>query len=220
MQTKDRGVIWGAVLVLFGVFFLMQNFNLLGGFGDFLGVVMFGGIGLLGVGYYFRRRRHWWILFPAFVFIGIAGSSFTDMIPFLSPLSGGVFLFSLSLAFWLIFLQNQTRFWWAVIPGGILTSLAFIDVIEHFIWGNTDSLVLLGIAATFGLLWLMREKLNTDWAKWPALILLAIVALNFIPLAGKILFPAVLIIIGMSLLWRNRAGRNARSNDIMLPPRI
>jgi len=220
MQTKNRSVIWGAVLVLFGVFFLMQNFNLLGGLGNLLGVALFGGIGLLGVSYYFQRRRHWWILFSAFVFIGISGSSFTDMIPFLRPLSGGVFLFSLSLAFWLIFLQNQTHYWWAVIPGGILTSLAFIDVIEHFIWGNTGSLMLLGIAATFGLLWLMREKLNTGWAKWPALILLAIVALNFIPLAGKILFPVVLIIIGMLLLWRNRSKNNPRSSDIILPPRI
>ncbi len=220
MNEKNRTAVWGVILIVLGFFFLMQNFNLLGGLSDLVGAVMFGVLGVLGVGYYFTNRRHWWILFPAFTFIGIAGSSFTNFIPFLRPLSGAVFLFSLSLAFWLIFLQKQPEHWWPAIPGGILTTLAFVDVADHFSGRAADTIMLLGVAATFGLLWLLRRHANTDWALWVAIIALGLAVISPFAVGAKLLFPLALIGIGgWMLLKNNRHNVSSSDNDItVLPP--
>ncbi len=220
MNEKNRGALWGVILVVLGFFFLMQNFNLLGGLGDLVGTFVFGVLGVLGVGYYFSNRRHWWVLFPAFTFIGIAGSSFTDFVPFLRPLSGAVFLFSLSLAFWLIFLQKQPEHWWPAIPGGILTTLAFVDVADHFSGRAADTILLLGVAATFGLLWLLRRRANTDWALWVAIIALVLAVISPFAVGAKLLFPLALIGIGGWMLLKNSRRHNITSeNDItILPP--
>lgn len=220
MNGKNRGAIWGVILVVLGFFFLMQNFNLLDGISDLAGTFIFGVLGVLGVGYYFSDRRHWWVLFPAFTFIGIAGSSFTDFIPFLRPLSGAVFLFSLSLAFWLIFLQKQPARWWPVIPGGILTTLAFVDVADHFSGRAADTIMMLGIAATFGLLWLLRRHANTDWALWVAIAALALAVISPFAVGAKLVFPLALIIIGGWLLLKNsrRNGASTGNDVTILPP--
>jgi len=221
MNERNRTAVWGVILVVLGLFFLMQNFNLLGGLGDLLGTFVFGVLGVLGVGYYFSNRRHWWVLFPAFTFIGIAGSSFTDFVPFLRPLSGAVFLFSLSLAFWLIFLQKQPEHWWPAIPGGILTTLAFVDVADHFSGRAADTIMLLGIAATFGLLWLLRRHANTDWALWVAVIALVLAFVSPFAVGAKLIFPLALIGIGGWMLLKNNRRNHATLPDddmTILPP--
>lgn len=221
MNEKNRTVVWGAILIVLGFFFLLQNFNLLGGLGDLVGTFVFGVLGVLGVGYYFTNRRHWWVLFPAFTFIGIAGSSFTNFVPFLRPLSGAVFLFSLSLAFWLIFLQKQPEHWWPAIPGGILTTLAFVDVADHFSGRAADSILMLGIAATFGLLWLLRRHTrNTDWALWVAIIALALAFISPFAVGAKLLFPLALIGVGGWMLLKTIRQNNTPSsgNDITIIP--
>lgn len=212
-MMKNRSYLWGFILIAFGIFALLNNFNLLGSFDDFIAAAMFGGFGVLGLGYYFANKHQWWVLFPAFAFLGISGSILTSSLPIINQFSGGVFLFSLSLAFWLLFLQNQSRFWWAVIPGGILTTLALIETLSHFGSRAEDSVLFLGIAVTFGLLWLFRAKTGADWAKWVALGALAFVVFGSLFGAMNLLVPLGLIGFGLWILFKN----TRKSNDVAIP---
>jgi len=204
MTSHNRRIVLGIALIVAGFFFLLDNFRLLGDFGNLVEAAVFGVIGFLFLSAYLSNRRHWWPLLPAAVLLGIAGTSLAEQIPLLRPFSGGIFLFFLSLAFWVIFV-GQRRSWWAVIPAGVLTTLAFISVLDEFVRGDalTDSLFFIGIGLTFGVLWLMRHHSGTGWAIWPAAISLAFGL--FLPAARYFdrLWPFVLIAVGLWMLWRN-----------------
>lgn len=219
MRRKNQSIFWGIVLVVLGFFFLVQNFNLLGGVGDVLGGMVFGVLGLLGLGFYFQNRHHWWLAIPSFVFIGLGISSFVNVIPFIREFSGSIFLLSLAAGFWVVYLHRPVA-WWALIPAGVLTTIAVVDAIQQFTPRGTDTIMMLGLAATFWFLWTRRAHTRAYWAKWPAIGLVIFALLDFVPLAGKLIFPAILILIGAGILWRNyqRQQIGSSSNITILPP--
>ena len=86
---------------------------------------------------------------------------------------------------------------------------------------GADTIMLLGLAATFWFLWVRRATTRAHWAKWVAIGLLVFALLDFVPFAGRLLFPGALILIGAGLLWKNyqRQRINSPSNNItILPP--
>ena len=88
--------------------------------------------------------------------------------------------------------------WWALIPGGVLLTLALVALLDAA-W-----LLFLGFAATFGVLFALGHR----WALWPALGLL--VPLAFWEGVGEALgylFPLALVFLGAWLLWRGLTGR-------------
>jgi peptidoglycan/LPS O-acetylase OafA/YrhL len=101
-----------------------------------------------------------------------------------------MFLFALCfivLAIW------SKKNWWAIILGGIFASIGFVVVLNNFIpheeypslpntlkWGVYTWVLLLGLAATFGFVWLRRKTQPTGWAMYPAAGLLAMAVLAFI----------------------------------------
>ncbi|RME48992.1 MAG: hypothetical protein D6796_05555 [Caldilineae bacterium] len=214
MTSQNRRVFWGVMLIVAGIFFLLDNFRLLGGLSEWVQAALFGMLGLLFLGGYLNNRRHWWSLFPAAVLLGLAGTMLADQISFLRPFSGGIFLFCLSLAFWAIFVGRK-RVWWPVIPAGVLTTLAFVSVVDEFTRGDslTDSLFFIGIGLTFGVLWLIRHNTGTEWALWPALAALGFGL--FMPLMRyfDLAWPLVLIAVGAWLLWRNLSRNTAHNAE-------
>jgi len=46
MTNKNSRSLWGAVLIVLGFFFLLQNFHLLGSLGNLVSVGMFGLLGI------------------------------------------------------------------------------------------------------------------------------------------------------------------------------
>ena len=105
---------------------------------------------------------------------------------------GSAFLFLIALGFIGVAIRSK-KGWWAIIPGGLFASLGLVSVLETLIphedypsLQNTTTLgvfmwvLLLGWAATFGYLWLLRKTQPTEWAKYPAagLLALAVVALT------------------------------------------
>lgn len=112
-----------------------------------------------------------------------------------SYLGGGVqgtaFLFLLALAFIGVAMRVK-RSWMAIIPAGLFASLGVCAVLENVIphqaypalqntlvWGVFIWVLFLGLAATFGVVWLLRKTQHTDWAKYPAAGLLALTVLAF-----------------------------------------
>ncbi|WP_269089290.1 hypothetical protein [Thermus thermamylovorans] len=121
---------------------------------------------------------------------------------------GALFLLGAGFGFAGVYAADRGQ-WWALIPGGILLSLAAVALVEGLFPG-TDAgfLLFLGLALTFGLLFLLGHR----WALWPALGVLVPLGLGSPPLRGFLAYalPLALILSGGYLFWRG-LGRNPQA---------
>lgn len=105
-----------------------------------------------------------------------------------------MFLFALSS---IVFAIWSKKNWWAIIPGGIFASIGLVAGLEALIpheefssppftvhWGVYSWVMFLGLAVTFGVLWLLRKTQPTDWAKYPATGL-AVIAVQCLILGSR-----------------------------------
>lgn len=214
MTTKRLSfpIIAGAALIVLGVLFLL----------DALGVARIGMIivpllfGLGGLAFwivFLANRTNWWALIPGCALLGLALLiGWGELAP--DRWEGwGVTLFlgMISLSFWIIYALDRAN-WWAIIPGGVLATLALLiglsSSFEEGPW--LGGVFFLGLAATFGLLWLLspREE-RLSWALIPAAILLVIGAvLTFVTTAlFGYLWPVALILAGLFLILRLATSR-------------
>ena len=108
-----------------------------------------------------------------------------------------------ALAFLLVYSTNTKR-WWALIPGGLLASIATLLTFEALFprWDATP-ILFLGFAATFTYLYLSSPKRGKRWALYPAIlfILLTVVFNDPRGHSSEWLLPALLIIAGGGALW-------------------
>ena len=148
----ESRVLWGALLILAGLAFLLQNII---GFpigGIFWGVI-FGIAGLVFLSVYISNRQHWWALIPAGVMFTLAIVAGLDQ--FISGGGvGGIFFLGLGLTFALIALlpTSQGRMRWAWIPAGVLIFMGMVvfaatENIFGFLW--PIALILVGVFFVF-----------------------------------------------------------------------
>ena len=71
MKWLQSRVVWGSVLILGGILFLLQNFNVLH-VGDLFWVIVFALIGVYFLSIYFANHANWWALIPGIVLIDLA----------------------------------------------------------------------------------------------------------------------------------------------------
>ncbi len=125
----------------------------------------------------------------------------------LGPWGGAFFLGSIGLAFWVIYFVRRD-FWWAVIPGGVLVTLAVVAALGENLPGMaTGGIFFLGLALTFALVYLLPvEEGRQRWAAIPALVLGAFGLLLTLSLGGIInyLWAIGLIVAGVYLLTRSK----------------
>ncbi len=95
-------------------------------------------------------------------------------------------MFMLALPFFVVYFVSK-KSWWALIPAGSFASIGLVIAMDFLIQDSLDTRVgifsgvlLLGLAATFGILWLRRKTAPTDWAKYPAAGLFVLSILAFI----------------------------------------
>lgn len=116
-----------------------------------------------------------------------------------------LFLGSLALAFWLIYLRDR-NFWWAVIPGGVLATLAVVAGLDNLkLPVDTGGVFFLGLGLTFLLLAVLpTSRTSLRWAFIPAAALLAMGVLVGVGFERSInyLWPLALIGAGIALLLR------------------
>ncbi len=162
------------------------------------GVPIMIGIALWFLTGFLIDRKRWGLLIPAYILVIAAVQTEINTIllpnilrgqsvPFLLAFSSGAgMMIMLALPFFVVYVVSK-KSWWALIPAGAFTSIAVIIMLlllvsdEHNTqFGLYSGVLCLGLAATFGILWLRRKTEPTDWAKYPAAGLFVLSILAFI----------------------------------------
>lgn len=209
LKRLDPRLIGGTLLIVGGILFLLENLGYLPGGNLFWGAVF--GVGALAFLWTFiTDRAQWWALIPACALLGLTIVLLLDAFaPALEDeLGGSVFLGLIGLSFWVIYLSNRA-FWWAVIPGGVLLTLATVAGIDSALKETPDALsggvFFAGIGLTFVLLgFLPTPQGQLRWAFIPGGILLVMGLLVALAAASLInyVWPIALIVLGLVLVWR------------------
>jgi len=204
MKRYDPRIIIGTLLILAGGLGFLQAFGFLRNASDiFWGLVFLaaGGIFLFMFASGFASGG-WWAAFPGFV---LAGIGVLILLPdSLDDLGGAVFLGAIGLSFWLVYLTGRER-WWAIIPGGVLVTLAIVTLTDTLFRGGDagGGIFFLGLALTFLLVALLA---GMRWAYWPAGVLGVLGAFLFFQSQVFLLSyiaAAALIVVGAYIILRS-----------------
>jgi hypothetical protein len=131
---------------------------------------LFVGIGLpFVVAYFIDRTRNWWALIPSGVMLFL-----TFVMLMVDNVNGewigALFLFMIALSFFIVYLNNRVRNWWALIPAGVMLFLALIVVLSTATSGEwIGALFLFAIALSFFVVYLNNRTRN--WALLVAYIM-------------------------------------------------
>ncbi|MBN1260094.1 MAG: hypothetical protein JXB35_05385 [Anaerolineae bacterium] len=208
MDRARSRVLWGLLLILAGGIFLLQSLEIIPSDLPLFWTLAFGISGLVFLYVFLMNREQWWPIIPGLSLLGLGGLiGLSALIPSLSELWAALFLASISLAFWGIYFLTRGQNWWAIIPGGVLFSVAILVALTSVV-SNDDiavGVLFLGMGATFGLVYLLPHgETKMRWALIPGGILIAM-GLIFITAAIDLLIyvgPLVLILIGGYLVLR------------------
>lgn len=208
LNTFRRGAVLGVILIAAGILFLLSNLGMFEIRGWLIGgLFCLGGLFFLNV--FFENRVNWWAIIPGVILLDIGGLIvLSTLFPGqMGRLGGAFFLAGISLAFWLVFLRTREN-WWAIIPGGILLTLASITLVDLIRGTNglaVPGTLFLGISATFVLVKLLGgTNQNLNWAWYPAVVC-GVMGLLFMLFAGQVgglIVPVALILLGVFLVGK------------------
>jgi hypothetical protein len=149
------------------------------------------------IGFLIDRKR-WVLLIPAYILViaAVETAINTILVPSLlqgqsktllvAYSSGAGMMIMLAIPFFVAYVVSK-KSWWALIPAGVLTSIAAMVALMVLVPDNQNAYIGLysgvmcfGLAVTFAILWLRRKSGSTDWAKYPAAGLFVLSLLAFI----------------------------------------
>ncbi len=206
-------VLWGVLLIVAGVLFLIQELS-----GIRLGSIFWGVMLILGgvffLIYYSSNRSQWWPLIPGIALIGVGASNLLGVVfPALEGALGGLFVLGgIGAGFIGVYLSDR-RQWWAIIPAGVLITLGVVSVLENFLSDTgSNGLFFFGLGLTFAVLaWIPTPAGRLTWAWIPALALI-VIGLFVVAAAEQLLAyigPLLIILVGVVLIIRTLAGRRS-----------
>ena len=182
--------------------------------GEWIGALFLFAIGLSFFVVYLNNRSHTWALLVAYIMgvLSIAPVMSTgrgDTAAYFGP----IFLLAIGLPFLVVYLRSTAN-WWAVIPAGVMATLAIIATLGIAGWirdsqtgGFSGAILMGGLAATFSVIWLRHAK---DWAKGVTIILAVLaVASIFFASYAEIFWPVAFILGGGYLLFTALRPRTA-----------
>jgi hypothetical protein len=209
MHRAGWRILIGSLLVVGGIVFLLENMNIVS-LGDIFWGIVLTIVGIGFVVFYFRNKPHWWALIPGFILITLGSQLFVE---FASPGFGETYgdiytLAGFAVSFFAVYVAAPYN-WWAIIPGGVLLSLAGINLLEVYVSEglvNVGGGFFLGLGFTFLLVYVLPSPNSKNtWAIFPALALLLLGVLVLISSEEVInyIWPMVLIALGLVLIVRN-----------------
>ncbi len=200
MKILESRILWGGLLILAGILFLVQNLGIFR-VGDLFWVVLLGLAGVFFLSIFLQNKSNWWPLIPGLTLFSVGS---IVLLNWVSPdygerWSGSIILAGIGLSFALVYLIARQN-WWAIIPAGVLFTLAVIAGLEEFFPAlGTAGLFFLGLGLTFALVALLpNPQGEMRWAWIPGGILLLIGSIFLV--AGENLlvyvWPIILILAG------------------------
>lgn len=208
MKTKTWRYLIGFFLILLGGLMLLSRiFNFAFSNALFGSVMVVGGVlFLIPV---FRTKVNWWALIPGLPLVLMGGALALSAInPNMDDLVGTGFLLGIGLAFIITFIMHN-RYWWALIPGVILSGIGAATVVDVFIPTASSNIVAFVILGSIGLSFLLVffVKRSNWWAIIPAgalgsvavLVLTGLVGLLFIGFA--VTFALIPLLVSREHWW-------------------
>lgn len=217
MRTQRTVVaLLGALLLVAGTLLLLQALGASVATGLFWGVLFLAGAAVFW--YLFTTdQEHWWAAIPGGALLGLGLTVLTGEagLPGAAVWGGSLFLGSMGAGFAAVYLREHER-WWAIIPAGVLITLALTSAWDAAVAGESGSgaLFFAGLAVTFVLVAVLPGGPGRRWAWIPAAALAALavlIALEATALLSVLdyLWPLALIASGGVLLWRALGRRHA-----------
>jgi len=206
MKVFRSRAVWGILLVVVGALLLLQEFDVLP-FAALIWPTAFAIVGLVFLYHYLTDRARWWPLIPALALLGLAAlilwSRFAP--EGLEDLGAAFFMAGLGLAFWIVYFTEREN-WWAIIPGGVLLTIAsVVGLSSAQVEFEVGGVFFLGLGLTFGLLALLPSAQGRmRWPLIPAAVLL-VMGMLITAAAGDLLkyvWPAALILVGIYVVSR------------------
>lgn len=206
MKVLGSRIFWGGLLILAGVLFLLDNMGMIT-IGELIWAILLGLGGIAFLTVFITDRQHWWALIPGCTLVGVSITLFLEYFwPEAGSIASGmIVLGSIGLSFLIIYLLNWEN-WWALIPAGVLFTLAVVALVEEaYPDAETGSIFFVGLGLTFAALAILPNPIGQmRWAFIPAVVLIVIgiviAAVQFPVLS--VVFALALIVVGVFFLFR------------------
>ena len=216
MSNTAKRIFAGIALIIVGGLFLVQQiFHLPIHLGGVLVASIFALAGLVFLYVLYTNRENWWAAIPGFVLLGLGALIASgELFPvFANRFGGSHFLGSIGLAFLVVYLIKREN-WWAIIPMGVLFTLALVAGVAQYNGMASGAMFFLGIAATFAVLGLMPIGRNEKWPWIPAGIcailgtMLLLGSGAFLNSITGLVWPVILVLGGGFLIVRTFLKKN------------
>ena len=209
MKPFNWRALLGVALVLMGALALLQTFNVVsfnGGPWTLIFGVLFVVIGGIFVYALINDRNAWWAAIPGITLVGLGAMMLLlALVPEVSGnLIGFIIIGSIAASFWVVYALRR-EFWWAIIPGGVMTSVALVVIISQWDGVLGASAMFVGMAATFAVLALIDvHGRRMTWPWYPAAALLFVGGIIAVSGGGAsgLIWAVILILAGLFLVAR------------------
>ena len=208
IKRFEASVAWGVLLVAGGVLFLLQNLGILGGGLALVWALLFAAAGVVFLSVFLNDRANWWAVIPGCVLLSLGILiGLDELAPRISGLVGGALVLgSIGLSFLIIYFTNR-EYWWAIIPGGVMLTLAIVTIVDSAAQDlEVGGILFLGLGATFGILSLApHPQGRMKWPLVPAAVLLLLGVLLTAASASVLnyIWPIALVLSGLYLIYRS-----------------
>ncbi len=211
MDKRAMNLIWGALIVLFGVLLLLVTTEIIDINVDSAWIfgIFFLFVFLIFMGVYFSmHRKEFWPLIPGIISLGLCLLILSNKLNLSGNEGAAIFMLSIGLSFLVVYLFHHEH-WWAIIPAGMVASVALVI---YFSGTTGVGLMFLGMGLTFLVLYfvLLTQPEKHWWPLIPGGILafMGMLFLFFEPMGfGQFVLPVALIIVGIILIanfWKEK----------------
>ena len=206
-DVRTVNTVGAILLIVVGILLLLQNLGILVGIVALIWSLLFGIVGAVSLYNFLTNRANWWTVILGLALLGLAARIALDQFwPQVGDALGGtLFLGGIGLGFWVVYFVNREH-WWAVIPGGVMFTVALVAGLDAVFEGaETGGVLFLGLGLTFGLLYFLPTPYRQmKGAVIPAIVLLMVGLLSTAATTGVLeyLWAIALIVVGLYLLFR------------------
>ena len=131
--------------------------------------------------YLSNRTKNWWALIPGGVMLFLALVTLLVDSTANDEWIGAMFLFMIGLPFLIVYLNNRTKNWWALIPAGVLLFLSLIVILSTSVRGEwIGALFLFAIALSFFVVYM-----NNRARQWALLVAYIMFVLSLAPIMSS-----------------------------------